>query len=312
MVSSMGNLWMQMPMQTNKGLALIVVLWVTTLLTIMASSFALTIQRETAITGGLKEKAQASALAEAGINYAILMLLSNDEEQRWKANSSLYEINYAGKIIRIQVSDESGKIDINYADKEQLQQLFASIAIDEAMSDSLSDAILDWRDKNDLHRLNGAEKEQYAEAGLKYEPRNDLFKSVEELQMVLGLTAEIYQKLEDMIRTYTKNKKINPATATRSVLLTLPDVNAAMVDEYLQQRVQNERNAEAVTPPAWFQGSSNKSNVYRIIAEAMIDKNITQQVMAVIKKTRAKNGLPFEILKWNENIIKNMTEWTMT
>ena len=50
-------------MQTNKGLALIVVLWVTTLLTIMASSFSLTIQRETAITGGLKEKAQATALA---------------------------------------------------------------------------------------------------------------------------------------------------------------------------------------------------------------------------------------------------------
>jgi general secretion pathway protein K len=45
-----------------------VVLWVITLLTIMASSFALTMQRETAIIGGLKEKAQAAALAEGGIN----------------------------------------------------------------------------------------------------------------------------------------------------------------------------------------------------------------------------------------------------
>lgn len=56
-----------MLMKTNKGLALIVVLWVITLLTIMASSFALTMQRETAIIGGLKEKAQAAALAEVAL-----------------------------------------------------------------------------------------------------------------------------------------------------------------------------------------------------------------------------------------------------
>jgi general secretion pathway protein K len=35
-------------------------------------------QRETAIIGGLKEKAQAAALAEGGINFAILMLLNMD------------------------------------------------------------------------------------------------------------------------------------------------------------------------------------------------------------------------------------------
>ncbi|NOQ12858.1 MAG: general secretion pathway protein GspK, partial [Methyloprofundus sp.] len=66
-------------MSSNKGLALVVVLWVITLLTIMASSFSLTIQRETAITSGIKEKAVGIALAEAGVNYAILMLLTTDK-----------------------------------------------------------------------------------------------------------------------------------------------------------------------------------------------------------------------------------------
>ena len=298
-------------MRTDKGLALIVVLWVITLLTIMASSFSLTIQREAAITSGIKERAEARALAEAGINYATLMLLAQDKELRWQAFDSLYEIEYAGKRIRIQIADESGKLNINLATKEQILQLLSSFVIheslvideahviDESLVDSLSDAIIDWRDKNDIQMPNGAEKQQYAEADLKYEPRNANFKSIEELQMVIGMTSEIYQQMEDMISIYTKNKQINPTTATRTMLLTLPDISDEMVDEYLQQRIENERNGETVSQPAWFKGSASNSNVYMIISEAMIDKNISEKIMAVIKKTRARSGLPFEIVKWS-------------
>ncbi|OQK16693.1 hypothetical protein AU255_01950 [Methyloprofundus sedimenti] len=286
-------------MRENKGLALVVVLWVTTLLTIMASSFALTIQRETAITGGLKDKAEAFALAEGGVNYAILMLISKDTEKRWQANSSLYEIKFAGKRIRIFIADESGKVNINLASKEQLQQLFSSL-VEETMADSLSDAVLDWRDEDELQSINGAEKQQYEGAGLKYSPRNDLFKSVEEVQMVLGMTPEIYRQLEGKISVYTNNKDINPVTATREVLLTLPDVDAEMVDEYLLQRAESERNGETVAKPDWYSGGGN-SNVYMIIAEAMIDQDVTEKIMAIMKQGNARNGLPFEILKWTED-----------
>lgn len=288
-------------MSNNKGLALIVVLWVITLLIIMASSFALTIQRETAIISGLKEKAQASALAEAGIHYAVLKLLSNDQGQRWQGYNSLYEIDYEGSRVRIQIADESGKIDINRADKEQLLRLLNSINVDESKADSLSDAIMDWRDKDDLHRVNGAEKQQYEDAGLKYGPRNESFANKEEIQMVLGMTAEISQQLENIVSTYGNHPQVNPATAPRAVLMTLPDVTAKMVDDYIRQRVENERNAEPVNPPEWFRGSTGKTNVYMIIAEAMIDNHVTRQIMAVIRMRQANNGMPFEILKWTKD-----------
>jgi len=285
-------------MKSNKGFALIVVLWVITLLTIMASSFALTIQRESAIISGIKEKAIAQALAEAGINYATLMLLSADPERNWKSNNSLYELNYAGKKIRILIADESGKISINYADKQQLQQLLGFIPVEEATADSLSDAIIDWRDKDDLMADNGAEKQQYIDAGFKYVPRNDLFNSVEELQMVMGMTPEIYQQLENMISVYTKKPEINPATASRAVLLMHPDATEALVDEYLQQRAESQRNKQEVTEPSWSSAARVSSSVYMIISEAMIAQDITETTMAIIRKGKAKNGLPFEILKW--------------
>ena len=287
-------------MKKEKGLALIVVLWVITLLIIMASSFSLTIQRESVVISGIREKAEASAIAEAGIYYAIIKLFHPDQEQKWEAFDSLYEIDYEGKRVRINIADESGKIAINHVQKGPLLEFFSAMGLEEERAETLSDAILDWRDSNDAHRIKGAEQQQYDDAGLSYKPRNAAFSNVEELQMVLGMTPEIYRKIEHMISIYTKTPKINPTTASREVLLTLPDVEREMVDEYIKQRAENERNEEGVTKPEWYQGNASKSNIFMIVAEARVDKNITQQIMAIIKKGRAKNGLPFEILKWSK------------
>lgn len=287
-------------MNKEKGLALIVVLWVITLLIIMASSFSLTIQRESAIIAGIKEKAQASALAEAGIYYAILKLMHNDKEQQWQAFDSLYEIDYEGKMVRIKIADESGKIAINIAKKEQLISLFNSVGVEEETADSLSDAIIDWRDPDDTQSPNGAESEEYERAELKYEPRNAAFSNIEEIQMVLGMTADTYKKMENMISIYAKTPQINPAAASREVLLTLPDVDQEMVNEYMQQRVENERNSERIEPPSWYQGGVGKSDVFTIIAEAKIDGDITQQIMAIVRTGNSLNELPFTILKWSK------------
>jgi general secretion pathway protein K len=42
-----------------------------------------------------------------------------------------------------------------------LQQLFESLAVEESSADSLSDAIIDWRDKNESAEINGAEQSEY-------------------------------------------------------------------------------------------------------------------------------------------------------
>ena len=285
-------------MAHHKGFALVLVLWILTLVAIMASSFTLTIQRETAITSAVRATAEASALAEAGIYYAIVKLFASDKEQSWQGFNSLYEIEFAGQKVRIKVADESGKIGINYANQEQLRQLFKAIKVDGELADQLVDAILDWRDKNDLQRLYGAEKEQYTAAGKNYAPRNGLFADMEELQMVMGITPQIYQKLQGMVSIYTKKSLINPTTASREVLLSLPDVTPEMVDEYINQRIINERNKEKIVAPEWFKGSTQKSGIYRIVAEAKSSQDLSQQIMVVVQKAGSPKGLPFKILKW--------------
>jgi general secretion pathway protein K len=77
----------------QRGFALLLVLWILSLLTIMAGSFALTIRRESAIVAGLKDNAQAAAVAESGLAIAQVMLLNNDKTKRWVANGSIYSLN---------------------------------------------------------------------------------------------------------------------------------------------------------------------------------------------------------------------------
>jgi general secretion pathway protein K len=66
------------------------------------------------------------------------------------------------------------------------------------------------------------------------------------------------------------------------------------------KRAESERNGEKVAKPDWYSGGGN-SEVYMIIAEAMIADGISEKIMAIMKQGEANNGLPFEILKWVED-----------
>ena len=60
---------------SHRGLALVTVLWVLVLLALIAASFTLTTRTEVNITRNLIDNAQAEALADAGVYWAILGLL---------------------------------------------------------------------------------------------------------------------------------------------------------------------------------------------------------------------------------------------
>ena len=79
-------------------------------------------------------------------------------------------------------------IDVNTADQEMLARLFAALGMDAAQTDSLVDALLDWRDPDSVPRPYGAEAAWYIGQG-RAPPRNGPFASVRELHRVRGLEA---------------------------------------------------------------------------------------------------------------------------
>ena len=130
------------------GIALVVVLWMLVLLTVMAGGYSATMRTEALSTAQQVHSAQARALAEAGIWLAVTDLLKPKSEHLWQKNGSAETISYAGNVIRIQIQDEAGKIDLNTAKQELLQGLLGSAGVSADEGERITQAILDWRDRD--------------------------------------------------------------------------------------------------------------------------------------------------------------------
>ncbi len=316
----------------TKGFALVLVLWVLSLLTIMAGSFALSMRREAAIVSGLSHNAQATAVAESGLAVAELMLLNPDQQQRWRTDGSIYQLDYTDAQVRIRLVAETGKIDINTADQALLEGLmtYAPLAAEEQTK--LVNAILDWRDEDDLVHIDGAEKDEYKKAGLSYQPRNKPFQSVEELQLVLGMNEQIFNWLENRVTVYSGQPKVDLTQATQEVLQVLPGLDAESIASYIAARRESAING--LPPPAFplvsglalpsGQNTANQAGadpeidstlntavndgtmqagMITVVSDAVLDDGSTANIKALIIKTEGAGSSPFQIQKWLHNAV---------
>ncbi len=289
------------------GLAMVIVIWVLSLLTIMAGSFALTMRRETTVISAVKDNAIVQAIAEIGISYAQQMLFLPDENMRWRADGSIYLLDYHDARIRVRLISEHGKIDINKANEALLVAMMKSTTVETSKQQEIVSAILDWRDEDELIHINGAEKQQYEEAGLSYSPANKDFQLIDELQMVLGMDSDIYQQLKPLITVYSKQGQVDLKVASKEVLAAIGELDEEILDEYIQQRTAS--NTQQITAPQYpLVGNSGKNQsasasanqVYTIISQAQLFDEFTSGLTVTIKKAESGSKTPFQILNWQQ------------
>lgn len=295
----------------QSGIAMVIVIWVLSLLTIMAGSFALTMRRETTVISAIKDNAIVLATAETGIAIAQQMLFLKEEGKRWRADGSVYALKYLEADIRVRLVSEHGKIDINKADEALLTEMMASTAEELSKQQELVSAILDWRDTDELVRINGAEKEQYEEAGLSYQPANKEFQRIDELLMVLGMSHDIYQHLKPLVTVYSKTPKVDLNVASKEVILAIGKLDEEILDEYLQQRIEN--NLAQLPAPQFpilensTGGQSGRGNkVYTVISQALLFGEVVAGLKVTLKNApNMVGGNPIQILSWQQIDQKN-------
>ena len=313
----------------QKGFALVLVLWVLSLLTIMAGSFALSMRREAAIVTGSSANAQAMAVAESGLAVAELMLLNPDQLRRWRTDGSIYQIDYMESKVRIRLLSETGKVDINNADQTLLQALMAYAPTETELQTRLVNAILDWRDADDLVRIEGAEKKEYKAAGLSYQPRNKPFQSIEELQLVLGMDEQVFKWLESLVTVYSEQPKVDLTQAAKEVLQVLPEMDAGLIEGYIAARRESAINGlpapavpvapnlgmasgqtgQSTTATVVNSGTEQKGAI-TVVTEALLDDGTTATIKALIKKSDSDVSTPFQILKWQRNAAEDGSLFT--
>lgn len=136
-------------------------------------------------------RARDTLLAEARLETALF------ETLRSLAAEAASEIRYdeafaspADPGVEIVIVSHDGRIDLNAASPFLLASVFEAAGRSPEEAAALGDAIADWRDSDDLTRLNGAEARDYARAG-RAGPANRPFERLEEVAGVLGMDADL-------------------------------------------------------------------------------------------------------------------------
>lgn len=296
---------------SQTGIALLIVIWLLTFLTVLVLSFSLMVRSEVYSTLSFKEEIENKLLAEAGIERGVMEIfyLNTNNKQNIiledmdvvKADGREY-FGHTGKgFYSFRIFDESGKININSLSEGNriiMNNLLVNYGLSVDEADSIIDSILDWKDADELHRLNGAESDYYMSLPDSYRSKNSNFSTAEELLMVKGITPEILfgdgknsAGIIHLITVHSKANKINLKTAPKVVLMAIPGFTDELADSIITLR--DSGPDEIATYLSSLLGTSYEliapyidtqdSNIYTIEAKGyMKDKKINYAIRSTV------------------------------
>ena len=181
-------------LSNQRGVALIVVLWIFIFLFVVAFEFTSSVREEGVTARRYAEEAEGYYLALAGFQQGLYELLTQSPQSQPGAAPAAdlfagdwQEGSLGQGLYHVRLMDEAGKININRVDEDTLRRVFTNLGVEEPHRSILVDSILDWRDEDDLHRINGAESDYYLSLSPPYAAKNGPFDTVEDLLWVRGV-----------------------------------------------------------------------------------------------------------------------------
>lgn len=279
------------------GVALIGVLWIGFLLIVVGTSMLYGVRVQTRTSYNLHQNATARALADAGVVLAIEQLREGRTDASWRGDGAWRTHEQPDGSVRVSVQDEGGKIDLNRARDGLLEGLFLANGVSEEEAAALVDAIADWRDPNDLRRLNGAEDSDYRRAGLSYGAKDRRFERVGELRRVLGMSAELYRRVGPALTVHSGSPGIDPAVAPEPVLRAVMAASGQPVEETGARdgAFDLEGLRALVTDRRMITSSSRRAFTLRAIGQSRGGAVFVRE--AVVRWSRRGSG-PFTVQEW--------------
>ncbi len=243
-------------MRNERGFALIAALWLLVVLSAIGLEFSLQARQRRLAAINVVDEARARAAAEAGLEHVrarMEALLQRAERLQgplapeqladpWGRLGSVLpaEVALGDQRYRVALRDVNAALNLNRASEEELRRLFTALRIDFGRADEIAQAVLDWRDEDDLHRPRGAERPYYLRHGSPVLPRNGPFADLSELLHVRGMTPEIYEQVRPYL-TLLGTGRVNLNAAEPPVLLALPGMSDEAVAVLLRYRRQGRR-----------------------------------------------------------------------
>ncbi len=312
--------------KTERGVALLIVLLATALLTVVIMEFTYSSQVEYRRTATWVTAKKAALLAESGVLVAARALEYDSLLDRLEppASDSLdefwakpWEVPVGDGAVFIRIEDESALFNLNQLMQVRLTDSVVLMRARELFERSRVDPatlgpIIDWldRDSSTFVLPTGAEQEYYRGLDPGYSPRNSGLRTFSELALVRNVGPRDLYRLRRVagIRDLG-DTRININTAPIEVLLSL---HVAM-DELAVAAIVDRRSEEPFTAPAQFteiealQGIplaslvKFTSDVFRVRATGAID-GVYQSVEALIRRTSGRSSIVYSTARRGPNV----------
>src|SRR5262245_11982636 len=294
----------------EKGFAILVVIAAIGLLAMAAALFARVTSSQVRASAVAVETARARALAAAGVNLAVLKLLDfranpNGKHRPFAMGGEAFGCRLDTNLIIAEAQDEGGKVDLNFAGDRLLRALLRGLDVDGTRADALVDAILDYRDGDNIKRPKGAEEDEYRAAGRGQGPKNAAFAAVEELEQVLGLDAELVARMTPFVTAHSGKDGVDPVVAPRRLIeiLRRGDTPIAASDTSLEFTFDD----RASDLPAYFNAPSTR-HTFAVRSEVVMAGGVKFALEAIVDIALLRPGAPatsrqgsvFHLWRWRQ------------
>ena len=290
----------------QRGIVLIVVLWMTASLALLVSSFNASVQSDLRQTEGALIIARKRALSRAAVELAAAKLFVADKQNGWRAQASPYRLVWQGGRVSITITDMAGLIDLNCKDPQLLSGLIARHVEAASRVAAVVDRIQDWRDEDHDPRPEGAEDTDYRRNGLPLGAGDGDFTDVTQLQRVHGMTPHLYRQIRPFITVHNGDCRVNPVSAPGEVLASLPGATEGDVTDIMRLRTvygDDDSWIETSLPrfKTWLTRRSGPAYRVRIEMEGVNASFFGVSEAVITKGTGGRS--PFLVLAWDEQAL---------
>ena len=266
------------------GMALVVVLWLIVLLSIMAAGHTRGTHVDTQLAARQLAVAQARGYAEAGINHTALMLLSV-KGQEVPVDGRIFGISIDDTTVTLAVRRATGLVDLNTASPDVLDAAVRAAGIEDARRRAVVDAILDWRDGDNLSHLDGIEDADYAAAGLPWSSRDGAFAAIDELRYIPGIGQDVFERLAPLVTVFSEKPGVD-------LRLAPPILAEAVTGNRIEQASQ-----DFDAPASRSRGP--RTGTFHIYATVEAQSGAVAAIEAVVTAERSADE-PIIVREWRE------------
>jgi general secretion pathway protein K len=261
-------------MRRQRGFALLMVLWTMGLLALLVGQFATVGRTEVRVAANLRANAVAQAAADGALHETILRLLKG----AWTPDGRPHVVRVGDTTVEVRVRNQASKVNPNVATPQVIEALLGTLGVEAGKAAILARAIIDWRTAGPQSMAGGSKLASYQAAGLQYGPANQLYDSVDEIGLVVGMTPGLLFRMRPFLSVYQEGETATPAAP----------LSAAMED------------GPAADGNGWYFGSTGRIMVVMVEAATVgaKDGRFTRQAIVRLRAEASLDQAPYQILTW--------------